>query len=275
MKRLPYLLFFIFSCGNTAFASISKPPTQLVNLPQQQPHEYPNINVSPVFNINSQTSADSNQTNRQESRQDQKAAIATSVSSSLESFMKTIKEKVQQGVEKAQQGMEKAQEYAETIFSYCDRKKIIIASIIFVYGYTWYTMKKGSSLLSSPKAWSSWKYEKGFEKILVIPHKEISHELLIEIQKRYFDPTHPRDMITPLTKFSQDVECELAKLQSFLSWAQILKGMYLHKILPFGPPDIEKAKEKLNRLNYFKNIFITWAAEQKAIPFTSSISLGG
>ncbi len=121
---------------------------------------------------------------------------------------------------------------------------------------TYYRMKK---LLKNPSAWCNWKPHamlKDSKKIFI-------QELLEAIEKKNFEKETPTHYIPPMMEFLKDIESEYTILNHYMFTAKWAHRIYFDKILPGHDMQLI-VQEKLNRLDYIKDIFFEWAQSQRS-----------
>lgn len=145
------------------------------------------------------------------------------------------------------------------------RYKLLAATLAGISGYFVYQVLCGNSYLARDNLWSSWKKETSMEELLTIPHQNLAHQLMLEIQGRYVSVSDPADFLTPMVDFMNSVEKELSQLRSYNRLYQWSSKIYLEKILPFNTNLFDGIKEKTQRLLYLKNGFASWVAQYKML----------
>lgn len=139
--------------------------------------------------------------------------------------------------------------------------QIIGGTLVTTYISLCYLIISGNSYLGQSELWSSWRQELPLDQLLAIPQEQFAKELLREIHRRYTDSTTITDLVRPLSLFMISLEQEeeyIKWYQSVYSWISYLK---LNKIVPFSKQRFGKINERLQRLAYYKNAFLSWAAD--------------
>ena len=226
---------------------------------EQPPNVNVSVTVSPVLSSSSSTDSEMKTSSAHALSGQLKSEQETQSSNKFDSTIFSTLPSLDQTIAK---GKESAESLIQTI-SCIGKTKLIIAGIAFGYIALWTTIKKAVSITKNENSWGSWKKEMNFDQILSMPQNELGYELMFAIHKKYLNFNKPTDSITPLVRFSQDLDNEIKKLNHFISLAKWIKRLYLQRIFPFGDDDIYKAKETINRLTYLRNIFISWSAQQK------------
>ena len=151
---------------------------------------------------------------------------------------------------------------AVATLSSISKVKIIFGASLLSYAAILYSIHKSSSPAKQNNGWGSWRRELSFDELLAIPQKKIGEEITMAAQRKYLNPSNPADPVTPLVTFCHDVDEEIRNLQKYLSYSKWLRKIYLHKIFFLKDCDLLNANERINRLIYLKNTFITWSAQQ-------------
>ena len=140
--------------------------------------------------------------------------------------------------------------------------KLILCSIGAGYIVLWYKTRSAASAIKNQNSWSQWKNELSFEKLLAMRQDDLGHEIAMAAQRKYLNFKNPTDHITPMVKFCKDVDNEIKKIGRYMTMSKWLKRFYIHKILPVNFNNTQEAQDKINRLTYLKNTFISWNAER-------------
>lgn len=149
-------------------------------------------------------------------------------------------------------------------FIYKYKYWIPASSGIISYCLTYFRILEVNNLLNSKEAWCNWKNDTEFVNLLTTDINEISTELNNEIQKKYTDPANPTNMIFPMVNFINKAEAEIKLLQNYIKTCEWINFLGLKKIFPhINEANNYKAKEKINKLTYLKNIFSQWSVEFK------------
>ena len=113
-------------------------------------------------------------------------------------------------------------------------------------------------------SWAHWSRTVSCLKLENYSIEQIEQELVLEIQKRYFNPNDPTNCISPLILFWNDLEREIWTLE----WYLVLWRLCRHKpfvwFLPINKSFKNSAKMALQRAYIVKKLFLTWIAERNA-----------
>lgn len=192
----------------------------------------------------------------------EKSTVTQTVSSSIheqmsypiarcEQIIKTMLKKIEEGKDKTN--------------AWISAHKLQTAGItaLTLYGTLCYCMINANSYLNNPTLWSSWKFTMPMTELLEIPQKELSHELLLEIQRRYTPQNNPTDFIVPLATFIEEINKEIAMINHYGTIFSWLKKCHLTAILPVSKANLDSINDRLERATYYKNVFLSWAVEYK------------
>lgn len=138
-----------------------------------------------------------------------------------------------------------------------------VTTVSFIYCCLLYKIMSTNKLMSSENSWCNWKPEIEFNKLLAIPQKDLSVELINAIQKKYSDPQNPTNFVTPMVNFVNDTNEEIKNIQDYVKIAKILKKLKTTYVFPVNDEKINLAQEKINKLTYLKNIFTQWSVDFK------------
>ncbi len=111
--------------------------------------------------------------------------------------------------------------------------KLLISSILGTYASICLVIAMIHQYLKQKHLWSNWKESMNFQELLAIPQQDLAQELATNIQAYYIDTNEPTNSFAPMTKFIQDIECELKKLTYFLKLFKIIDNLYVSKAFPF------------------------------------------
>jgi len=117
------------------------------------------------------------------------------------------------------------------------------------------------------RAWSRWKDVTKLDELRSAPHDLIASELLKEIQLRYLNPVSPLDRTYPLMRFARTVKGEERLLSWYIRTGKIATRLRLGPFFWISTSRIAQAEKQLERLNFLKKTFYSWAAAHRA-PFT-------
>jgi hypothetical protein len=111
--------------------------------------------------------------------------------------------------------------------------------------------------------WSYWKGHLSLEKLFEIPQSHLSEELIKEVQRQYTAEANPTDFLTPLMTFMDMAEKEKAALEQYNTICSYLEKLHILRFFKHDQELYEQSKEKLQKLAYLKNIFLSWLADYK------------
>ena len=142
-------------------------------------------------------------------------------------------------------------------------KKLALFFVMTGYLATCYQVYSADSYSEQAELWANWRDDLSLEQLLNIPHEQLTHELLTEIQRRYLSQKNPTDFISPLTSFLNTLDNEIKYLHSYKRLREWIYWTYLSRLLPNKTKTHHSFDKQLQRLNYLKNIFLAWAAQYK------------
>lgn len=149
-------------------------------------------------------------------------------------------------------------------FSLFEHRSFFAAlGVVSLYAYAVYYALKAHSYLSNDHLWSRWKEEIAMQELLIEQRAIIANDLVLDLQRRYTFAENPTDFLTPFVYFMQDIEDELAMLQHYQKIEKALQKIRIRSFIPYYQTVFVTIQEKIERLLYVKNIFLTWAAEFK------------
>jgi len=134
---------------------------------------------------------------------------------------------------------------------------------VAIYLLLIYEVLKGNSCFSSRDSWAMWKYEIPLDELLAMPAHVLSHDLLLEIQRRYTSVDAPADFVSSLVAFMKDIDKEVAEVKYYSNLVIWLKKLRISILFPIRHKLFAMAPERLSRLSYVRNVFLTWAAQYK------------
>lgn len=132
-----------------------------------------------------------------------------------------------------------------------------VATLYAVYLIKLYNM---AQQIHKKNTWSTWKEHIPLEVMVEVPHQEVAEELFNAIKTKYL-PIHNTDLMTPILKFNNAVDHELAQLNQFLHLHDWLSYTKLSYIFPKYEMEIFVAKAKIKRLIFLKDILMAWMSD--------------
>lgn len=120
-----------------------------------------------------------------------------------------------------------------------------LSSLIYASYYT----------VEQEHGWASWKAEMPVE-ILIKIEPTVAQELLSAIQQRYAQAPRTACFLSPLVHFVNDTDNELALLNRFIQLHTTINRCRLSWLFPTQQQAINKAIEKVKRLEYLKQLMV-------------------
>lgn len=116
--------------------------------------------------------------------------------------------------------------------------------------------------LAKNNTWSSWKTSISIEN-MAANEKQFAQELFTAIQNAYVHAPVNAHFLSPLVHFINDSDKELCQLKTFIALHKKINSSPIACIFPRQQKALEIAQEKIQRLEYFKNIIINWVGEYR------------
>jgi hypothetical protein len=159
---------------------------------------------------------------------------------------------------------------SEGVYGWCcdNKKKTVLLATIAVYSAVIVQLIRYNHIMHRPGAWSSWNSHMSLESLFAIPQKELSDELLREIQRRYMNAHNPTDFLTPLMRFVDDVDYELATLGSLQNMQEWIAFLHINWLFPERILRQTERENRAIRLAYIKTLFMNWIADYKILANT-------
>jgi len=153
--------------------------------------------------------------------------------------------------------------YQEPMQTWWNGNKIYFGAcaLLTLYSYYCYQVICGNLYLKRTDVWSSWKHELSFDQLCQIPQQSLARELVLSIQHHGLDMQKPTDFMSPLVLFLQVIEQERITLLYYQTLYNRITTVKCSIIFPFNKKRYNRIEERLQRLSFVKNIFISWMAE--------------
>jgi hypothetical protein len=118
-------------------------------------------------------------------------------------------------------------------------------------------------VLPRTDTWSVWQANVSIE-AMGTHEKQFAQELFTALQNKYIHAPVNACFLSPLVHFINDVDAELSQLITFISLHKTIDKFNLTFMFPKQENELQLAREKIKRLEYFKTIIINWVGEYKA-----------
>jgi hypothetical protein len=118
-----------------------------------------------------------------------------------------------------------------------------------------------SYTISTQRGWGVWNSHLSMEVLYHSNQIELAQSLFNDIQKAYAEKKN--SFLTPLVYFINETDAELSQLKSFLRLHEILGTIKIAALFPKQLEVKEMAFERINRLQFLKNLVNTYATEYK------------
>lgn len=131
-------------------------------------------------------------------------------------------------------------------------------------GYTALLIKLLSNQhsIENSKTWSCWKEDLSIA-ILRKNEQMTAQQLFADMQKQYGKPTEKNNFFAPILSFMQSTEQELTFLQQYIKICDWISTYKLTALLPNQKETVTKAKSKIERLEYIRQLIVIFASEYK------------
>lgn len=169
-------------------------------------------------------------------------------------FMQNIMEKIP---------VDTARQWGYRASGFMSRKKYLLLTCTCAVGYVWtcHLCVKANAYMARVDAWSMWKRTFSLDELTHLPQDDLTKDLLIEIQRRYINHNNPTDFIMPLIIFVHEIEHEMAVLKRIQQLSKWLSRLFLVRLFPLNREVVVTIDERIARLAYINNLFLSWAAQ--------------
>ncbi len=159
-------------------------------------------------------------------------------------------------------------------FLYAQRYFIAVGAALGVYVFMCRECAHINHYLECYDSWGAWHKEYSLEMLLAMPQQQIAKDLVIDIQRRYSNNANPTDFISPLISFCKTIDHEIELVNRFLSIYSFLMRTQLLSIFPLNIKRCAELGDIKKRLQYIKNVFLSWAADYKIEHNKKTINVG-
>lgn len=121
--------------------------------------------------------------------------------------------------------------------------------------------------LSNQNNWSNWQTEKTLEDFYKVPQSTFATTLLKDVQNFYMQINNITDYVTPISKFIIDIHKEIKNINTYVKIIETLKRFKINNFFAYSNNLYLKSTDKLNRLLFIKNVFLSWLADHKLSHF--------
>lgn len=151
--------------------------------------------------------------------------------------------------------------YSAARFIFSNKKKCCIYSIISAYvsivTALWVLQAK-----INKGYWKSWKKDMSIESMFSLKQQDLAHQLLLDIQMHYINPTAPTDTTEPISKFIVDLALEEEYIKKYLDLISLLERLRVLRFIYFKT-EKTKYEEYATRISCLKGLFALWLSEYK------------
>lgn len=110
--------------------------------------------------------------------------------------------------------------------------------------------------------WGAWKHSISIDGLYQYPKNQLMNELIHAIQRDHIlaDPT---DASASFSAFMSAIEYEIFRTKRYIRISSFLQRTKLLLIFPTNATTLKMARDKLRRIHFLKESFVSWAASYK------------
>lgn len=149
------------------------------------------------------------------------------------------------------------------------RSTCIVAAVVWLKIN--YKLWRLASVLRAKDHWSLWRSGPLLDPLLTYPQRELTQQLLLDIQKKYTTSARPTEFIQPLIIFLTTLEEEQKNLKQYKTLCNILKRINIGGLFMLDKELMQEVDQRLQKLLYIKNLFLSWAAEYKVAHYENPL----
>lgn len=138
--------------------------------------------------------------------------------------------------------------------SFINTTKLITATAVAYYGYTFYKLRRFATYINQKERWSKWKANATLEQLELTKSEDLKLALKEEIQKRY-----KRDIdyiLTKEEKIIHDIDIEINEIKSYINIINIITKCRITIIFPVDKNLYNTCKKKIARLALIKSLLL-------------------
>lgn len=131
-----------------------------------------------------------------------------------------------------------------------------------IYGTLVYVSIKGNYYLSNQHKWANWRAHIPLAELVGIPHEELTHQLLFDINRQ----THSENLgnISAVAlDFLHTIKQEEKNLKWYEWWYWLLTRLHILRICCVNKQAYQDIPNKYARLNYLNNLFHSWLLQHQ------------
>lgn len=151
-----------------------------------------------------------------------------------------------------------AKEYAKE-----HKYRLLLFSAFGTYAAVWVRLFYYIHYIFQSTGWGTWKENLSIDVLYAIPKQELGKELLFAVQQKYQKAETLNDFFLPLISFLRDADDELLMLNNFVAFYDLLHKAHVDTIFPLQEIILTKARQRLQRLLYLKEVFLYWVTDYK------------
>lgn len=146
--------------------------------------------------------------------------------------------------------------------SFSSWAKLLVGCSALCYGALLIKILTDQHAIESSKTWSCWKEDLSIA-ILRNDEQLTAKQLFADMQTKYGKPIEKNNFFGPIVSFMQSTEQELTLLQQYEKIYAWITTYKLCHLLPDQKGTHLKAKAKIERLEYIRQLIVTFASEYK------------
>ena len=109
-----------------------------------------------------------------------------------------------------------------------------------------YKLSKLSNFCNQPNNWSNWQNYLNLNNLVSTHQESLYQDLDKQIKAKYE------------LYFLQDIDNEINKINSYLKFIKVISFFRVNKLYLVSSSDIKLYEDKIVKLNYLKNLFLSW-----------------
>lgn len=155
--------------------------------------------------------------------------------------------------------------------SFLNKNKLLLAAIAsaYLYGRTFVAVVQGNHELANTTSWASWKSDVSLDELKALDQAVLTKELLRDIQKRHTSAEKPADALLPFITFLSTIDTEIDQINRYRSLHFWIETCHASWLFPLNERRFASASNRLERLWFVKNLFLSWAADYKLSNLTN------
>jgi len=132
-----------------------------------------------------------------------------------------------------------------------------------IYGTLLYISVKGNYYLAHQNKWANWRAHVPLAELVGIPQEELTHHLILEINRQYTVSDNLGDKQAIALDFLQTIKQEEKNLKWYEWWHWLLSTLRISRLCCINQGAYQDITNKYARLNYLNNLFHSWLLHQQ------------